>query len=231
METLPSDANLFLNIPVPYAYSFSKIGYPVPYLHPHLKVARPRPFPHSKNRWALYWVPIIGTMLASKCALKLLNGRRPVKVSGLSKLLQKVNFHQLTQYHDYQKSFVRVLRQASEQVGVMFPGELFADPIDIGIVETVIVLNAMGIRTTSCCEGHGGSGCLAYIAIAATHDFPASLIKTLDESRVAYHVSKSMGSTTQGIYSDSVAGNKAFCSALRSWAHRQAPDVLSDVAL
>jgi len=192
----------------------------VPYLHPMLGVARPGRWPHSRNAWrAFALLGLMPVLLLGIGALSLLHFRWPLRTSGVSGWLQQTVFHTVTMFQD--EGCVDPV-----QVGVMFPGEVAAWPVDVGVLEPVVVLNALRCKTTGCCAGHPG-GLTPYVELAENHTFPLDLLQALKDAGVPYELRAPHWESGPTLLAGTEPTWPAFLAVLQAWATAKAPEVLA----
>jgi hypothetical protein len=202
---------------LPTAPQQSALGHALPYLHPGIGITRPPRWRHSRRlyvAWAFgFALPVI---LLSIGLLALLNCWAGMRMQGIRGRLQRLEYRLMTAYQDDWS-------HNPVQAALMFPGEACPLPVDVGMVEPVMVLYAMGIPTTYCCEGHEGMG-VAYLGIAAPNAFPASLLEALDQAGVPYNLER-FDDDRVALYD---RGNDfRFSAVLRAWARERAAALLA----
>lgn len=217
---LPNPESLGWRLTVRTKPSTSKAGHPVPYLLSGAPVARPLKWPHSPALWLLYALGgVLPLALASHGVLVLANKYRLSLPQWLAYRLKRLAYWSVTRYR----------AEGSEdpvQVALMFDEEPYPSPIDAGMVEPVIVLNAMGIGTSFCCEGHQGGFGDAYLRLRAGRQFPGSLLDALASRDVSYRLDAQLPDRGEVLYAKDGDTQLAFSQALREWAREQAPAVL-----
>lgn len=218
-SNLPNPDDLGWRLKVLTKPSTSRAGHPVPYLLPGAPVARPPRWPHSPILWLLYTLGVLLPLaLASHGALGLADKYRLSFPQWLSYRLKRLAYWSVTRYQDEWSS-------DPVQVALMFCDEPYPHPIDAGMVEIVMVLNAMGVGTYYCCEGHKGGFGVAYLGLKAGQLFPHSLLEALDSQGVSYELEIRPREGGQTLYARNDT-QLAFSQALREWAREQAPTVL-----
>lgn len=196
----------------------SQAGYPVPYVNPFLSVARPRQWPYGHFlRQTYVWAVWIPTELPCAILLSLISLGSATPSGWFVRQIQKVAFKV--------SAFDDMGGHEPVEVPVIFPGRVLATPVDAGMVAPVIVLNAMGIETDYCCEGHAKGYSIAYICLKPGHQFPSCMYQALTDHGVG-HEERTFDDQRTAIYSLVQEQNEAFSSVLRAWAREKAVQVL-----
>lgn len=175
------------------------------YVHPEIKPATPRVLPVWLFRmWSfLIVIPFVFAGIGA------LWGQRRLGLQ-MSVGLHRLIFSLMTRYCTENQHTV---------VPMIFPGELIPWPVDIGMTDVVLALNAMGVATSNCCEGHAIAACMgdcAYIAIKEGFEFPADMLAALDAAGVRYCLTGGK-SESPALYPWIPADNESFRLALQAW--------------
>lgn len=206
-------------VAVPQASGFSRAGHPLPHRLSFLPIARPREWSQSRFLLSLFfWCVVIPGYLGCFLLMWCMSRNGKISSGWLARPLHKTAFWFVT-CHDADK-------HGPVQAGMLFPGTPLPCPVDVGLVEPVVVLNAMGIPTEFSCEGHDKGYSIAYVAIETGFEFPPCLFQALDAHEVRYKLRSWGESPRQTLYADSQQDNAGFSSALRAWARAKASEVL-----
>lgn len=193
----------------------------VPYLNAALGVARPSAWPYSAWLWRLVAVGLLlPGFLICYGLLTLWHVRREVTITGIAGYLQQAAFFLTTLFEE--ESY-----PGAEQVGVMFPDQVVAWPVDVGIVEAVILLNAAGATTVASCAGHGGR---PYVELAEHREFPASLLEALAARQVPFLLQPEAEDRGPVLTVRTLEDSAGFLQCLMDWACEQAPLLVGDVS-
>lgn len=192
----------------------------VPFLNVALGVARPSAWPYSAWLWRLAAVGLLlPGFLICYGLLTLWHIRREVTTTGVAAYLQQAAFFLTTLFEEEGYP-------GAEQVGVMFPDQVVAWPVDVGIVEAVILLNAAGATTAASCAGHGG---IPYVELAEHRSFPASLLEALAAKKVPFLLQPEAEDRGPVLTVRALEDSASFLQCLMDWACEQAPLLLGDV--
>ena len=204
---------------VPQTSGVSRTGHSIPHWLSFLPIARPREWSHSRLLLSLFiWGVVIPGYLGCFLLMWCMSGNRGIFAGRLSRCFYKIAFWFVT-FHDGDK-------HEPVQAGMLFPNTLLPCPVDVGLVEPVVVLNAMGIPTEFCCEGHDKGYSIAYIAIETGIEFPPCLFQALDAHAVQYELLSWGEPSRQTLYAASPQDNAGFSAAMRAWARTKAAEVL-----
>lgn len=187
-------------------------GHVLPFIHPSIPPARPRIGPAWRQQAFPLVVGLPVKVLCSAALSVLRRVRGGSTHRGLAWLLQRSAFWAMTRVQDEGAG-------DREQLPVVFPTELLAQPVDAGIVEPVFVLHAMGLRTRASSQGHEPGGA-PYVLLESGCEFPPSLLESLAEQGVAYDIRRFQNGR-QGIYPSMRQPSAALAEGLRVWARQQ----------